>query len=372
LDGDGYPELILACEWGPVRVFANQAGKLHEITTELGLTDYIGWWTGITTVDLDGSGSLEIVVGNWGLNSPYRANREHPARLFYGNWTDLGGIDLLEALDDPEFGVVSRRNLGSVAAALPFLLAKFPTYASFAEANVTNILGDKWPGSKQLIATTLTSTVFRKRGDRFEATPLPPEAQFAPVWTVCAADADGDGHEDLFLSQNFFAVNADGTRLDAGRGLWLRGDGTGKLTPMTGEESGVKVYGEQRAAAVCDYDGDGRADLAVTQNGAETKLYHNDRAKPGLRVRLKGREGNPAGIGAQVRLIFGQRQGPIREVHAGSGYLSQDSSVQVMARPEPPDQAWVRWPGGKVATYPIPPNASEIELDWAGQLRLIH
>jgi hypothetical protein len=36
LDGDGFPELVLACEWGPVRVFKNAAGILREVTPELG------------------------------------------------------------------------------------------------------------------------------------------------------------------------------------------------------------------------------------------------------------------------------------------------------------------------------------------------
>jgi hypothetical protein len=188
---------------------------------------------------------------------------------------------------------------------------------------------------------------------------------------MCVADADGDGSEDIFLSQNFFAVNADGMRLDGGRGLWLRGDGSGKFAAMPGQESGLKVYGEQRGAAVCDYDADGRVDLVVTQNGTETKLYHNEQAKPGLRVHLKGQAGNLDGIGAQVRLIFGSRQGPIREIHAGSGYWSQDSAVPVLATPETPDRVWVRWPGGKAITQPVPPKTSEIELDWAGNLRVI-
>jgi len=30
LDGDGRPELILACQWGPIRVFKNHAGKLKK------------------------------------------------------------------------------------------------------------------------------------------------------------------------------------------------------------------------------------------------------------------------------------------------------------------------------------------------------
>src|SRR5437016_1282676 len=199
--------------------------------------------------------------------------------------------------------------------------------------------------------------MFLNRGDHFEARALPAEAQLAPAFAVCVGDFDGDGNEDVFLSQNFFAVNPDSPRCDAGRGLWLRGDGTGKLTAVSGQESGIKVYGEQRGAAVCDYDGDGRVDLVVTQNGAETKLYHNVVARPGLRVRLKGPPGNPQGAGAQMRLRFGQRQGPVREIHAGSGYWSQDGAVQVLGTPEPPTQIWLRWPGGQVTTSAIPENA---------------
>src|SRR5439155_1248418 len=80
---------------------------------------------------------------------------------------------------------------------------------------------------------------------------------------------------------------------------------------------------------------------------AETRLYHNSCAKPGLRIRLKGPPGNPTGVGAQMRLQSGPWKGPVREVHGGSGYWSQDSAVQVLASPGTPTQIWVRWPGGK-------------------------
>src|SRR5205814_2890374 len=81
LDGDGFPELVLACEWGPVRVFRKQSGKLREVTEALGLAGFTGWWTGVTTGDLDGDGRLDIIGCNWGLNHSYHASREHPARL---------------------------------------------------------------------------------------------------------------------------------------------------------------------------------------------------------------------------------------------------------------------------------------------------
>src|SRR5204863_9638343 len=91
LDGDGFPELILACEWGPVRIFRNERGKLvlwdPPVTLNSQpstLNQLSGWWNGVTTGDLDGDGRPDIIVSNWGLNSKYRTSREHPRKIYYG------------------------------------------------------------------------------------------------------------------------------------------------------------------------------------------------------------------------------------------------------------------------------------------------
>ena len=129
---------------------------------------------------------------------------------------------------------------------------------------------------------------------------------------------------------------------------------------MPAQQSGVAVYGEGRGAAVADYDGDGRVDLVVTQNGAPTKLYRNVGATAGLRVRLQGPPDNPTGIGAQARPLYGVRAGPVREIHAGSGYWSQDSAVIALGRASEVTRLWVRWPGGKIMTVEVPRGAREV------------
>lgn len=385
LDGDGYPELVVACDWGPLKIFRNNQGRLREWSVPLHaaasatlnsqpstLNQLTGWWNGVTAADLDGDGRMDLIAGNWGLNTKYRATPEHPRKIYYGDFAGGGSFAMIESYFDQRLNKeVPEREFDAVAAAMPFLRGVFPTHRAYGAASISDVLGEKFRSAKQVSANTLASMMFLNRGDHFEAQLLPPEAQLAPAFAVVAADFDGDGNEDVFLSQNFFAVEPQTSRCDAGRGLLLLGDGKGGLRPVPGQESGIAAYGEQRGAAVADYDRDGRVDLVVAQNAAATKLYRNLRAKPGLRVRLAGTPVNPTGIGAIMRLKSDDRFGPAREVHAGSGYWSQDSPVQVLSLLPEPLKLWVRWPGGKVTVADLPAGAREIEASVTGGVKAV-
>ena len=148
----------------------------------------------------------------------------------------------------------------------------------------------------------------------------------------------------------------------------MRGEGKGRLEAVSGERSGVKVYGEGRGAALGDYDGDGRVDLVVGQNGGATRLYRNRGGKAGLRVKLVGMGSNGNGIGAVMRLKCGSGEGPAREVHGGGGYWSQDSAVSVLGIREGARELQVTWPGGRRTTTPVPPEAREITVHADGKL----
>jgi hypothetical protein len=373
LNGDGFAELVLACDWGPIKIFRNDRGRLiawDPLVTggtprSTPLSQVKGWWNGVTTADLDGDGRMDLIAGNWGLNTKYRPSVEQPRKIYFGDFAETGALITVEAYFDRIMAKeIPEREFDAVSAAMPFLRGVFPTHRAYGAAGVSEVLGARFAAAKQVAVNTLASMVFFNRDDGFEARLLPPEAQLTPAFGPVAADFDGDGAEDLFLSQNFFAVEPQSSRCDAGRGLLLLGDGQGGLQAIPGQESGIAVYGEQRGAAAADYDGDGRLDLAVSQNGTYTRLFHNLRAKPGLRVRLAGPPGNPTGIGAVLRLRSGDRLGPAREVHAGSGYWSQDSAVQVLARLPEPMKLSVRWPGGAVTTADLPKGAREVEVSW--------
>jgi hypothetical protein len=380
LTGDGWPELVLATEWGPLRLYRNERGRLAPwvppLRGESGspaaaptLSELTGWWQGVAAGDLDGDGRLDLIAANWGRNTFHRPTPDHPLRLYHGDFDANGTLDVIETGWDPEGRQeVPLRGLQAMKAALPFLAEVTPTYEQYGRAGVQQLLGTRWDKAARLETRTLDSMAFLNRGDHFEARSLPAEAQWAPAFGVTVADFDGDGAEDVFLSQNFFAVRPDDWRYDAGRGLLLRGDGRGHLVPVPGQDSGLKIYGEQRGCAVADFDRDGRPDLAVAQNGNQTRLFRNAGARPGLRVRLHGPPGNAWAVGALVRLRFGEgeRRGPAREIRAGSGYWSQDGATLVLATPEPPAAVEVRWPGGRETVAPVPSGTRELEVRWSG------
>ena len=363
LDGDGDPDLALAIEWGPLKVFLNQQGRFSEATGPLGLARWRGAWKGIAAGDFDGDGRMDLVATNWGRNVTFTADSVAPLYVYVGNFSASRTVDLLLGAYDTRLRAIAPlASLSRLSWAMPDLRRRIPTFAEYAEASIEKVIGPAFSRTQRIQLTTLDHLVLLNRGDHFAASPLPPEAQLAPAFGAVAADFDGDGREDLFLSQNFSQTELGTPRYDAGRGLLLMGDGAGGFTPLSGQRSGIVVYGDQRGAAASDYDRDGRVDLAVSQNAAETRLFRNVGGSPGLRVRLVGLEGNPSAVGAAVRIRYATGEGPVREIRSGSGYWSSDGAVPVLGLAGEPKAVWVRWPGGQTSETPVQPGQNEVVI----------
>lgn len=331
-DLDGDSDLIVTTEWGSIKLFQNNQGKFQDVTQSVGLEEYKGWWNGVATGDFNNDGRPDIVATNIGQNSPYQLNTSQPLKMFYQDFNNNSRVDIIEAYYHPEKeGYVPRRRPFAFGSINETMLRNIYSFREFANATLQDLL---WTNPEQISSKELNTVqhmVFINEGETFSGNSLPAEAQFSAGFSVNVVDYDNDGNEDLFMSQNLFSVRPLLPRFDAGRGLLLKGDGNGQFTPIPGHESGIKIYGEQRGAAVADINMDGRVDLAVGQNDGPTQLFINRTESPGLRIRLLGSPQNRNAFGSSIRLVYEDGQkGPRREIQAGSGYWSQNSATQVM------------------------------------------
>ncbi len=356
-DGDGWLDLLVAHEWGPLKLFRNEQGRLVERTREAGLAEFTGWWNGLAAADFDGDGDLDYVATNFGLNTKYHASRERPALLYYGDLDRSGKLNLVEAEfeHDKLFPV---RGKSCSTEAMPSLAKKFPTFDAFAKSTLSEIYTPEClERVNKLSATTLESCVLVNDGQgRFAVRPLPRLAQIAPAFGVVASDFDGDGRPDLALAQNFYTPQRETGRMDGGLSLVLRGLGDATFEPLWPRASGVLVTGDAKALTQADLNGDGRLDLLVSRNDAPVAAFELGAPQRGrvITVRLVGPAGNPTGVGARVSLYSARGRRQTAEVTAGGSYLSQSAAALAFGL-EAGDaiaRISVRWPDGEEEDHP--------------------
>lgn len=130
--------------------------------------------------------------------------------------------------------------------------------------------------------------------------------------------------------------------------LW-RNNRRGGFTE-TGWAEGGDLISDCRAAAVADFDRDGRPDIAVRTLLDRASFLHNEGAGGRfLHLRLQGTKSNRMGIGARVTVEAGTDRFT-REMVCGSGFLSQSEPALHfgLGVHEKADRLVVRWPSGLV------------------------
>jgi len=246
LDNDGDDDLVVIGEFMGIEIFVNDKGiftkKMNTAVSEL-----VGWWNTIESVDLDKDGDLDFIVGNHGLNSIFEANKEKPITLFSKDFDSNGFIDPILAFrsnDGKDYPYGLRHNL---IDQIKSLKKKFPNYESFKDADMTTIFSpEQLSEAIKLEVNTLSSIVLINNGDfNFEVKRLPVEAQFAPVYAIAADDFDNDGDLDIVLGGNLYNVKPEVGRYDATYGVYLENDGHLNFNSQEGGK-GFLLNGEIR------------------------------------------------------------------------------------------------------------------------------
>ncbi len=340
-DGDGWPDLLVANDFGRKNLYHNRGrhdGKVtfEEVSAQAGVEDY-GAGMSATFFDYDNDGRLDIYTGNM--------------------WSDRGQRITAQAAFMPD--------------APPEVRA---LYRRHARGN----------------------SLFRNRGDgRFEDVTLGARAEMGRwAWSSDALDFDSDGWEDLYVVNGMLTresgpedldgffwrqvvarsplTRVTGTPYDDAwrainqflihqsiashqRNVLLRNDGQGGFDDVSGTV-GLDLDQDGRSFAVFDYDGDGDPDIVVmaARSTPQLRLFRNDYAERGaaLAVRLVGTRSNRDAVGARVT-VETDRLRRTKVVNAGSGFLSQHSKELLfgLGQSQRVVRLTVEWPSGATQAF---------------------
>ena len=227
-DQDGWLDLIVIGHWMPPTIFINNQGEFEKL--ESNLDAYSGWWNTVKVADFDNDGDLDLVAGNWGLNSRLTASAEQPLKLYRQDFDGNGATETLVTYyyQGTETAFASKDEL---VKQLPNLNKTYLSYENFAQASLVELFGSELlADANQKEVTTLASSYFENLGNgQFNISSLPFWAQVSQVNDIFVKDFNSDGYKDIFLVGNNHYISTQLGQLDGLRGELLMGDGDGNF-----------------------------------------------------------------------------------------------------------------------------------------------
>ncbi len=268
LDGDNRSDLLIVGEWMPVTYFTNTGSGLSGPKT---IEDSEGWWLDISPADLDADGDLDFVLGNWGLNSKFKASVDRPLRLHVKDFDQNGKSEFViewnPPADEEAYPFHSKMDMTDQ---IPSLKKRVLKYADYAQMDFETLFSaEERQGIKSYQAKRLESSILRNDAGQLTLEALPLEAQVSPTFTSVVQDFNDDGHPDIWLGGNFYGLKPEVGRLNASKTVLLEGrpDGTyvksADYTPST--------TGEVRDAAIMT-TASGKRIMLVARNNRELKV----------------------------------------------------------------------------------------------------
>lgn len=247
INGDRQPDLVVAGEWMAVKVFVNNRGKLVDASSTFVPFASSGWWNRIEATDLDGDNDTDLVLGNAGLNTQFKASEKEPLTIHYKDFDGNGSMDPILCY---YIGGVSypAASLDDLTDQLPGLKKKFLEYKQYANATLKDMFTPaQMEGAGQHRANMMQTLVLRNEGGKhFAPVALPQQAQYAPVYGIAAADVNGDGRKDLLLAGNNSWSRIRFGRYTANHGVLLLADEQGGYRYQPQTASGMRIRGDVR------------------------------------------------------------------------------------------------------------------------------
>ncbi|MCP4003981.1 MAG: CRTAC1 family protein [bacterium] len=413
-DGDGFTDFYLT-NYGPNRLFRNKGDGTFEDVTEKSGTGDARWGAGAAFFDYDGDLDLDLFVTNYVKFRP-RSEGTHSSSL-----SKRMGFRFFPGPRDyePEMDIVYRNNGDGTFTDVSKEVGLDPGGKGLNIA-ISDFDGD---GDQDVFVANDATPNFMYQNDAGKFTEIgmesgtafDPDGVETAAMGVDVADLNGDGRQDLYVTNMLFEFNnmyqnqGDLQFEDVTRSMQLDKDnyrhvgwatrfadfnhdghldcfvGNGHVVDYIEGFSQSVTYGQQnmlfmgqadgrfvdvadqagkafqrmrvtRGAAFGDIDNDGDIDILTLNSGGRSELLRNDLPANDrwLKIRFEGKAPNTHAIGAKVRVKLGDRS-IASEVRFASSYLSSSDPTMHLGLPAGIDKGEVEviWPSGKRSTQEV-------------------
>lgn len=279
INKDGWVDLIVVGEFMSIEVFLNVNGKLERHTDTFFNNPLKGLWNKMVLHDFDGDGDDDMIVGNFGLNTPLHASTEEPISLVFSDFDKNGSIDpiLIQYFQGKPYPFAARDEL---LDQMYSMRSRFTSYASYADAQLDDMFKpDELKGAESLTATTLETSYFENQQDKFVLHSLPQQAQFSPVYAMTVFDFNKDGNMDVLLCGNQSSIRLRAGVIDANFGQLYQGNGKHEFTYIPQQQSGLSITGDVKSLQVINVKNESYMAVGVNNVGLQWYKLNRDERK---------------------------------------------------------------------------------------------
>ena len=246
IDNDNKKDLIVVADWSSPKIFKNTGRRLAEFKTNL--TEYSGFWNAVSCVDLNNDGKKDLILGNKGTNTSYKATTSNPMKLFVNDFDNNGTIEQIatKVINGKDVPIHLKSEL---AKQIPSIKKKNLSYADYSKKCFQEIFDKSICDNSILKTASFQESIIaiNKGNGQFEIQKLPKEVQFSSVNTICTIDVNKDGILDIILGGNQYGFKPQFSRLDANYGSVLLGSKSGVYSWLPYNQSGFNLKGQVKS-----------------------------------------------------------------------------------------------------------------------------
>jgi hypothetical protein len=215
---------------------------------------------------------LDIIAGNHGLNSRFKASAEKPLVMYVKDFDRNGLTEQIICQYEGKnlFPLPLKHDM---ASQMPHINSKYSSYEDYKDQQITDVLSpQELEGSIILKTFDLSTSVYLGNGNlTYTKIELPIQVQFSSVYAISVSDYNNDTYPDILIGGNMYESKPEMGRYDASYGSLLIGDGKGNFKFMPPAQSGLKI--DRAVREILVVSGTQGEKVVVANNNDRTQIF---------------------------------------------------------------------------------------------------